>query len=53
MPTLADLGYEGAGIGILTPVKRPSGNQEPDIGTRSSAAWWTRTSNQSTPWLEN
>ena len=35
MPTLADLGYEGAGIGILTPVKRPAGNQEPDIGTRA------------------
>ena len=38
MPTLADLGYEGAGTGILTPVKRPSGNQEPDIGTRTRNA---------------
>jgi hypothetical protein len=38
MPTLADLGYEGAGIGILTPVKRPSGNQEPDIDTRTRNA---------------
>jgi hypothetical protein len=38
MPTLADLGYEGAGIGILTPVKRPAGNQELDIGTRTRNA---------------
>jgi hypothetical protein len=38
MPTLADLGYEGAGTGILTPVKRPSGNQEPDTGTRTRNA---------------
>jgi hypothetical protein len=30
MPTLADSGYEGSGIGILTPVKKPSGNQELD-----------------------
>jgi hypothetical protein len=32
------LGYEGAGTGILTPVKRPSGNQEPDTGTRTRNA---------------
>jgi DDE superfamily endonuclease len=38
MPTLADSGYEGAGIGILTPVKKPAGNQEPDIGTRTRNA---------------
>jgi hypothetical protein len=38
MPTLADLGYEGAGTGILTPVKRPAGNQELDIGTRTRNA---------------
>jgi DDE superfamily endonuclease len=38
MPTLADLGYEGAGIGILTPVKRPGGNQELDVGTRTRNA---------------
>jgi hypothetical protein len=38
MPTLADLGYEGAGIGILTPVKRPAGNQELDTGTRTRNA---------------
>ena len=37
-PTLADIGYEGAGIGILTPVKKPSGNQELDIGTRTRNA---------------
>jgi len=38
MPTLADLGYEGAGIGILTPVKKPAGNQDLDIGTRTRNA---------------
>jgi hypothetical protein len=38
MPTLADLGYEGAGIGVLTPVKRPAGNQDLDIGTRTRNA---------------
>jgi hypothetical protein len=38
MPALADSGYEGAGIGILTPVKNPSGNQEPDIDTRTRNA---------------
>jgi hypothetical protein len=35
MPTLADLGYEGAGKGILVPVKRPADNQELDVGTRT------------------
>jgi DDE superfamily endonuclease len=38
MPTLADLGYEGAGIGVLTPVKKPAGNQDLDIGTRTRNA---------------
>jgi hypothetical protein len=38
MPCLADSGYEGAGIGILTPVKSPAGNQELDIGTRTRNA---------------
>jgi len=38
MPALADSGYEGAGIGILVPVKNPPGNQEPDIGTRTRNA---------------
>jgi hypothetical protein len=38
MPALADSGYEGAGIGILTPVKKPAGNQDLDIGTRTRNA---------------
>jgi hypothetical protein len=38
MPALADSGYKGAGIGVLTPVKNPPGNQEPDIGTRTRNA---------------
>ena len=38
MPCLADSGYEGTGIGILTPVKKPAGNQEPDPGTRTRNA---------------
>jgi hypothetical protein len=38
MPCLADSGYEGAGIGVLTPAKRPAGNQELDIGTRTRNA---------------
>jgi hypothetical protein len=29
LPTLADLGYEGAGTGVLTPRKRPTGGQAP------------------------
>ncbi len=38
MPTLADGGYEGAGIGIHIPVKNPPGNQrlDPDTKTRNS-----------------
>jgi hypothetical protein len=35
MPTLADSGYEGSGIGIHVPVKNPGGNQEPDPGNRT------------------
>jgi hypothetical protein len=31
MPALADCGYEGAGHGVLTPVKKPKGVQELDI----------------------
>ena len=38
MPTLADSGYQGAGIGILVPVKNPPGNQELDAGTRTRNA---------------
>lgn len=37
MPTLADSSYEGAGIGILIPVKKPAGNQDFDIDTRTLA----------------
>ena len=38
MPTLADGGYQGAGIGICVPVKNPPGNQrlDPDTRTRNS-----------------
>ena len=35
MPVLADGGYEGAGHGVLTPVKKPSGMKEPDINART------------------
>ena len=35
MPTLADGGYEGAGIGIHVPVKNPPGNQRLDPGNRT------------------
>jgi len=35
MPALADCGYEGAGHGILTPVKKPKGVKELDISTRT------------------
>jgi hypothetical protein len=38
MPTLADSGYEGAGIGIHVPLKSPGGSQElaPDNQARNS-----------------
>ena len=35
LPTLADGGYEGAGQGIHTPVKRPGDGQQLDIDTRT------------------
>jgi hypothetical protein len=35
MPGLADGGYEGAGHGILTPVKKPKGVKELDINART------------------
>ncbi|MEU8359847.1 transposase family protein [Nonomuraea sp. NPDC048882] len=37
LPTLADSGYDGAGIGIHTPIKQPDGNQirSPDNRTCS------------------
>ena len=36
--TLAGPGYDGAGTGILIPVKQPSGGREPDINTRTRNA---------------
>jgi hypothetical protein len=38
LPALADPGYEGAGIGILIPVKQPPGGREPDVNTRTHNA---------------
>ena len=38
LPTLADPGYEGAGIGIHIPVKQPAGGQDLDIDTRTRNA---------------
>jgi DDE superfamily endonuclease len=38
LPTLADPGYEGAGIGILIPVKQPPGGRELDVDTRARNA---------------
>lgn len=35
MPCLADTGYIGAGHGVVTPVKRPSGVKELDINSRT------------------
>ena len=35
MPGLADCGYEDAGHGILTPVRKPMGVKELDIKTRT------------------
>ena len=35
MPALADCGYEGAGHGILTPVRKPQGVKELDINART------------------
>jgi DDE superfamily endonuclease len=38
LPTLADLGYDGAGIGILIPVKQPPAGRKLDINTRTRNA---------------
>jgi hypothetical protein len=38
LPTLADSGYEGAGIGIHIPAKQPADGRELDIDTRSRNA---------------
>lgn len=35
LPTLADGGYTGAGIGVHTPIKQPTGNQELDTDNRT------------------
>lgn len=35
LPTLADGGYDGAGIGVFTPVKQPSDGRELDVNTRT------------------
>jgi DDE superfamily endonuclease len=35
LPTPADPGYDGAGIGILIPVKQPPGGRELDVNTRT------------------
>ncbi|MEU9025499.1 transposase family protein [Actinomadura sp. NPDC048394] len=35
LPTLADSGYEGAGIGVFTPVKQPAGGRVLDVDTRT------------------
>lgn len=35
LPTLADGGYEGAGIGVLTPIKNPADGQTLSIGNRT------------------
>jgi hypothetical protein len=35
LPTLADPGYDGAGIGVHTPVKQPTNGAELDIDTRT------------------
>ena len=38
LPTLADPGYEGAGTGILIPIKQPPGSRELDVNTRTRNA---------------
>jgi hypothetical protein len=38
LPTLADPGYDGAGIGIHIPVRQPAGGRELDINTRTRNA---------------
>jgi DDE superfamily endonuclease len=38
LPALADPGYDGAGIGILIPVKQPADGRELDLSTRTRNA---------------
>jgi hypothetical protein len=35
LPTLADGGYRGAGIGVHTPIKQPADNQVLDVDNRT------------------
>jgi hypothetical protein len=35
LPTLSDGGYEGAGIGVHTPLKQPAGGQVLDVDNRT------------------
>lgn len=35
LPTLSDGGYEGAGIGVHTPIKQPAGDQALDVDNRT------------------
>ena len=35
LPALADGGYEGAGIGVHTPIKQPAGDQVLDVDNRT------------------
>jgi hypothetical protein len=35
LPTLNDGGYDGAGIGVFTPVKQPADGQELDVNSRT------------------
>jgi len=42
LPTLADPGYDGAGIGIHVPVKQPAGGRELDTGTAPSTRYSSR-----------
>ena len=35
LPTLADGGYDGAGIGVHTPIKQPAGDQVLDVDNRT------------------
>ena len=38
MPALADSGYKGVGIDILTLIRKAAGNQELDVGNRTRNA---------------
>ena len=38
LPTLADPGYDGAGIGVHIPVRQPADGRDLDINTRTPNA---------------